>query len=169
MIEVCGLTTHATQEGGDASNKYLRRSSAGKCAQCRIGRLWNKSLQALVVVNHFIVVAHPHGIGEGGLEEVSLLQGNNPPRAGATEQNVIDAIWGREMSLVVQVGTGCAVLLGKFVIQPDREEVLGDDLLSGETVLRKIGVRQHGSIRQVVKCQKLLSIGVDRHGDWISI
>src|SRR6267142_3105513 len=134
MVEVRGFSGHAAQEGGDSRNKYLRRSSAGKCAQGCVGRLWDQGLQALVVVHHLVVVAKTHGIGEAGLKEMSLLEDSDLPRALATEQNVIDAVRGCESSLVIHVGAGRIVFLGKLVIEPGGEEVFVDDLLTGESV-----------------------------------
>src|SRR6267378_4687041 len=88
---------------------------------------------ALIVQLPFTAKSKASGIHQCGAKGVGLFQGSDLPIGLRADQHRIEAIGRAPWGEVAQVGTRKAVLVRNLVITPDCEEVLIDDLLSGES------------------------------------
>jgi len=135
MVEVRGLSGHATQEGVIPEMNTCGAVRPENVPRVVLAASGTRAFRPLVVVHHLVVVTKTHRIGEAGLKEMSLLQDSDLPlELLLPSKTLIDAVRGCESSLVIHVGAGRIVFLGKLVIEPGGEEVFVDDLLTGETV-----------------------------------
>src|SRR6266581_1498162 len=95
---------------------------------------------ALIIQLPFTAKSKASGIHQFGGEDVGLFQANDLAIGFRVDQHRIEAIGRAEWGEVAQVCSGEAILFRNLVISPDCEEVLVDELLSGEGVISSVAV-----------------------------